>query len=298
MPQIRPLPTRDGETRNQREDRRPYRGIHEDFLTQFQGIPNPMRTRMGPMEQVSHNRRILVWDWPIRIFHASFGLAIAAAVAISLFADEHSTAFRWHMLSGLFALSLLTVRAVLGFAGSQNVRFNRLPIQPSALKRYALQVVRGESRTYGGHNPGTAIAAVLMFLLIPSLAITGLGIGGDDLGDLHGALAYLLMSIVGIHLAGIALHSWRYRENIAASMISGRTSGPKDVELPSARPLIGLATAALTVLLAWWLMAGFDPRTGIVHFPGTTGSLRLDESEQNDHSRASQKPHHQDDDHD
>lgn len=245
------------------------------------------------MEREFKSRRILVWDWPIRIFHGAFALAVVGAIAVSLLVDDESPAFRWHMLFGLGAISLLAARLVLGLVGSRHARFSAFPLRPSALKQYALEVVRGAGRKYAGHNPGSAVAAVLMFLLVPALVITGLGWGGGESEDLHGALAYTLMAVVGLHLAGLALHTWRYRENIGASMLSGHADGPVDAAgLPSSHPLLGVAMAAFTGLVVLWLAIGFDSGAGTVQLPGINATLHLGESERGDHH----KSHDHDDD--
>ncbi|MBL9139954.1 MAG: cytochrome b/b6 domain-containing protein [Verrucomicrobiales bacterium] len=247
------------------------------------------------MERAFKSRRILVWDWPIRVFHAAFGFAVVAAMAISLLVDDDSPAFRWHMLFGLGAVSLLAARLVLGLFGSRTARFSAFPIQPSALKRYAIEVLRGTGRTYAGRNPGSAAAAVLMFLLVPALAMTGLGWGGGETEDLHGALAYSLMAVVGVHLAGLALHTWRYRENIGASMVTGRAEGPDGATgLASSRPWLGVAMAVFTALVAWWLITGFDSGAGTVRWPGMTSALRLGEAEHSEHEHGERRSHHDD----
>jgi cytochrome b len=248
------------------------------------------------MERDFKSRRILVWDWPVRIFHAAFAFAVIGAIATSLLVDEDSPAFRWHMLFGLGAVALLAARLVLGLFGSRHARFGAFPLRPSAIRQYAVEVMRGAGRRYAGHNPGSAVAAFLMFLLVPAIVITGLGWGGGESEDLHGALAYTLMAVVGLHLAGLALHTWRYRENIGASMLSGRAEAPVDAAgLPSSQRLLGVAMAAFAGLVAFWLVTGFNPGTGTLQVPGMATTLRLGETEHGDHDR---RPHgsHDDDD--
>ena len=51
--------------------------------------------------------------------------------------------------------------------------------------------------------------------------------GDPGLEALHGALAWLLVGLVGLHLAGVVHASLRHRENLVAAMIDGRKRPPQ-----------------------------------------------------------------------
>ena len=40
--------------------------------------------------------------------------------------------------------------------------------------------------------------------------------------ETHEALTYVLLSLVALHVGGVAFTSWRQRENLVAAMIHGR----------------------------------------------------------------------------
>lgn len=43
---------------------------------------------------------------------------------------------------------------------------------------------------------------------------------------IHEALAWLLVGLIALHVAGVLLTSWHHRENLVAAMITGDTRSP------------------------------------------------------------------------
>lgn len=102
-----------------------------------------------------------------------------------------------------------------------------------------------------------------MLLLVGAVLGTGLA-GGEDL---HAVAAYALLAFIGLHLAGLAVHTVWHREPIALSMLDGKKITPDGVALPHASPVMGLLVA---LLLAGWgvlLVRGFDAAAGTMRLP-------------------------------
>lgn len=228
--------------------------------------------------------KVLIWDIPIRLLHWAFAGSLSASLAIALVADDDSPLFQFHMLLGLVAAFVLLLRIILGFVGSRHARFTHFPVRPTQIVRYIGGVFTGNARVYAGNNPGSAVAALVMFTLVPLLIVTGIGTGGEAFEDVHGVLAYVLLGAIAAHLLGLIVHTIRHRENIAAAMITGRKAGVPAEGLQSAHPVWGVL---LLLTGAAWITALFqnhDAKAATVRLPviGTVMQLGENESEGRD----------------
>lgn len=224
-------------------------------------------------------KRILIWDLPTRICHWAFAFALTAAMAIGFLADDDSPLFQFHMLFGIVALFLLGVRLVMGIAGSRYARFSSYPLRPAEVAGYFLKAVFSKTRSYAGNNPGSAVAAALMFLLVLSLFVSGISPSGGEIGEIHESFAWALLVVVGLHVAGILWHTFRHRENIAFSMVDGRKPGEPEAAIQSAHPLAGVAVLVVTCAWAVALFANHNPQSASVTLPVIGTTLRLGENE-------------------
>ena len=243
--------------------------------------------------------RILIWDFPTRIFHWAFAFSVAAAMAIGFLGDDDSPLFQLHMLFGIVALFLVAIRVVMGFAGSRHARFSDYPLRPSEVAGYFRSAIVSKTRRYAGNNPGSALAAVLMFLLVPFLFVSGIGLGGGEVEEIHETLAWALLAVVILHVAGIAWHTIRHRENIGFSMIHGRKQGHSGDAIQSSRPWAGVAVLVATCAWALALFSNHDPRAGTVRLPVIGTTLKLGESERGESARENthrEKRHRREDD--
>ncbi len=234
-------------------------------------------------------KKIIVWDLPIRLFHLIFAGSLTASLAIGFLVDDDSSLFQFHMLFGLVAAASLVLRLILGLFGSRHNRFTALPLSRIEAVRYFTGVITGSARRFIGHNPGTAIAALVMFALVPLLIASG--IGWLDV-DLHEGLAIALLVVVGAHLAGIIWHTVRHREPIALSMVTGRKDGPEGEGLKSSHP--AWATAMFAASVAWIaaLFANHDAKAATVKLPVIGSVLHLGENKGDEDSERGEGREH------
>lgn len=166
-----------------------------------------------------------VWDVLVRSLHGLLAVSVLIAWASGHGPD------RWfdeiHHTAGYLAAGVVLVRLAWGFSASRYARFAQFVRSPRATLLYAQQVRAACEPRYIGHNPlgGWMVLALLATTAASSLSgylyTTDWLWGYEWLSDLHAALAWLLAALIVGHWAGVALTSWRHRENLAAAMFTG-----------------------------------------------------------------------------
>lgn len=241
--------------------------------------------------------RILVWDIPTRVFHWLLTLTLFAALSLALVVDDDSIDFQLHMLLGLIAAFVVMLRLFWGFVGSRYARFGSFLFGPKALVAYLQGALRGTGERYVGHNPGSAYAIYAMLLLTIGLVVTGLMMPGREvLEEFHEVMAYLLISVIVVHIIGLVWHTIRHRENIALSMIDGRKAVDPSLAIRSPQLLVGVAFLALSAAWAFALFSGYDARAGQLRLPVLDQTIRLGEhrSERAAHGERERREHDRD----
>ena len=174
---------------------------------------------------------VRVWDAFVRAFHWSLALSVGVAWIL---AGEWDKA---HEAVGYVAGALVAARIVWGFFGSRYARFAQFVSPPPIVVAYLKAIAAGTERRYLGHNPAGAAMILVLLAGIAGTATTGWLLTTDAFWGwrpmelLHSALANGVLVLVGSHVAGVVLASWRHRENLVRAMITGvkRAPGPADV---------------------------------------------------------------------
>jgi cytochrome b len=176
------------------------------------------------------SKRIRVWDSFVRVFHWSLALSIAAAWITS---GEWARA---HEAAGYVAGALVAARLAWGFSGSRYARFKQFVRPAPTVVAYLKAIAAGTERRYLGHNPAGGAMIVALLAAIAATATTGWLLttdafwGSGPMGFAHSVFGNGVLVLVGAHLAGVALASWRHRENLVRAMLTGfkRAPGPAD----------------------------------------------------------------------
>jgi cytochrome b len=173
-------------------------------------------------------RTTKVWDPLVRIGHWTL-----AAAALLAWLSTEGWRPEWHKPAGYVAAAVVVLRIVWGFTGRRFARFDQFVRGPRATAAYAWQVARRRERRHLGHNPlGGWMAVVLMATLL-ALALTGWLYTTDRfwgaawVETLHRRLAWSLVGLVALHVAGVVYTSWRQRENLVRSMLDGMKRGAR-----------------------------------------------------------------------
>jgi cytochrome b len=233
--------------------------------------------------------RKLVYDWPLRIFHWLFALLFATAFIIAKNIDDESPVFFYHMLAGMLLSVLVFERFIWGFIGTRYSHFSSFDWHPKTLFSYFIGIFQNSPKRWPGHNPATSWAAIFMMICALGLGISGYLMTGaglkENLEDVHEILANSFLVLVAAHIAGIVVHTIRFRDWIALSMLSGTKSNIDESDkIESAKAGAGVIFLAIFLGFALYLYQGFDPKAGNVKIFGSVLSLGEGENEQEEES--------------
>ncbi|NBV50375.1 cytochrome b [bacterium] len=224
----------------------------------------------------SKKRKELVYDLPTRLFHWLFAVLFLSAFGIAKTIDDESRVFTFHMLLGLTLGGLVLWRIVWGVMGSQYARFSQFALRPRELVSYLTGIVSNKKENWTGHNPASSWASLFMMGSGLGLVLSGvlmiLGTGKEFLEEFHEWFATSFAVLVILHICGLILHSMRYRDGIALSMVTGKK---EDVTKPISKVHFGTAAFLLALLLGWaiYLFQNFDSQSQKLRLPGLTLQL-------------------------
>jgi cytochrome b len=141
--------------------------------------------------------------------------------------------------TGYCALILVAFRMAWGFAGTRHARFADFKYSPRAALDYLADSMRGRALHYTGHNPAGSWSVYLLLAGVFLVSVTGVVAIGtmfgmapvpvalspaaiDTVREAHEWLAWILLAMIVMHVAGAIASSVVHRENLVAAMVSGR----------------------------------------------------------------------------
>jgi cytochrome b len=199
-------------------------------------------------------KKILVWDWPVRIGH----WLMVGGFCVAWLTAESETFRLVHVLAGSVVLGVASFRLPWGFIGSRYARFKDFVRGPTAVKDYVCGLLRLKPDHHVGHNPAGGWAIVLLLALGMVTSLIGWAVyddvGGEWLGSLHEGLASAMLGLVVVHLIGVFSGSLLHGENLVRAMLTGRKQGREGEAIPSSRPFAAILLL-IWVALAGWLVA-------------------------------------------
>jgi cytochrome b len=167
-------------------------------------------------------KTVKVWDPVVRLFHWT----VVLGCLLNLFVVESGETL--HLWIGYAIAGVLVVRIVWGFVGTRYARFSDFLPFPSRLVPYLAALARGKEPRMLGHNPAGAVMMLVLMALLAGVSISGHMMsldafwGEDWLEELHGALANGILVLALLHALAGLIESWRHRENLIWSMVTGR----------------------------------------------------------------------------
>lgn len=216
---------------------------------------------MGPAPRV-----VLVWDYPIRIFHWLIVALVAAA-----YATWRLNWMVWHGWIGYAVLTLVLFRLLWGFFGGETARFSGFLSAPRTVFQHLRHSFRREPDHQVGHNPAGGWMVVLLLALLLVETLTGVYVANDiaDEGPMteivparaadaiasaHAIVWDVLLAAIVLHVLAIAGFAAIKGQNLLRPMVTGTKVLPASVVAPRAGSparagLLLLGCAVATALL-------------------------------------------------
>ena len=225
---------------------------------------NPQKTGHGDTHEV------LVWDFPVRLFH----WLLAAGVAAAWFAAEYRKeigdfTMTIHKSIGLGMLTLILFRLVWGVVGSRTARFADFVKSPGAALKHARELLKRRPSFAVGHTALGGYSVVLMLAAVGVQPCLGLfadddiaargplarfvsGSVSDVATSLHHLNFNVILALAGLHVAAILFYKYWKRESLTLPMITGAKSLPRGIEgKPMRSPILGLLLLAAIAALVY-----------------------------------------------
>ena len=175
---------------------------------------------------------IRVWDPLVRILH----WLLVSAVVLAWISTLGWGLSALHEPSGWITLVVVTLRIAWGFAGSGYARFRQFVRSPRTLLGYIEKMRAGSAPRYIGHNPLGGWMILVLLVTVIAIGFTGwlfttdMFWGTAWLQTLHASLAWLLLGLVVVHVAGVIFSSLAHHENLLRAMFTGRKPVLKNTE--------------------------------------------------------------------
>ena len=214
-------------------------------------------TQTSPAAAPASFARVLVWDAPTRLFH---GLLVACLAGAYATADRDE----WqpvHETLGDTTIGLVLFRLFWGFAGTRYARFATALAGPAAIAHHITHLPHGWSRRYAGHSPLGAAFALLFWLLILALGVSGWATQSAAPAEmatrLHEGLGHVVLVAMGLYAVALVFSSRRAGENLPLAMVTGTLWGQPGEGIDNARP--GVAWLLLAAVAGFWLYRWSSP---------------------------------------
>ena len=203
--------------------------------------------------------KIRIWDLPLRLFH---WLLVMAVIGSFVSVKLGGNAMIWHGRFGYFVLTLIIFRLIWGFVGTYHARFVNFIRFPKAVLTY----LKNPAETLG-HSPLGAISVVVLLALFLAQALAGL-FASDDIAfdgplakyvasswvelltSFHRLNEWVLLSLVGVHIAAILYYKYAKRINLISAMITGDKEWADAVPLVQDDSKVRLKAMAILIAIA------------------------------------------------
>jgi cytochrome b len=176
-----------------------------------------------------------VWDAPVRVLHWTIVAAFVLCWASTI--EALSAIGPWHEPAGWVGLAAVALRIAWGFVATgecgRHARFASFVRAPRAVLSYTRRVLAGTAPRHLGHNPFGAWMAVALWGCLGAPALTGwlyttdAFFGDATVETVHEAIAWAMLALVPLHIAGAIFTGRKHGESLVAAMWHGRKRAPQ-----------------------------------------------------------------------
>ena len=211
------------------------------------------------MNIANQKRSILVWDFPVRIFHWLLVTSFAGAWLTS----ESEALQMVHYAFGYTSVVLVLFRIVWGIVGTRYARFSQFIKGPAETIHHLKSLLAGKQHSGVGHNPAGALAMISLMILILLIGLTGYWSVKEFLGDFmseaHETISDLALIVVVIHIVAAIIMSFLQKENLVRSMVTGNKQGTPEQAIRYPMYFVGIGLAFAWAYSFYLVVSGTLP---------------------------------------
>ncbi|GAC34158.1 cytochrome b/b6 domain-containing protein [Paraglaciecola polaris] len=213
-------------------------------------------------------KRTLVWDLPLRIFHWAL---VSLIFAQWLTAEVLEGYMDYHAVFGYTLLGLMIFRLLWGFVGPKHARFNDFLRGPKAIWQYGQSLFSRHQPTYTGHNPLGALIVPAILIVVGTQAVSGLFTTDDVLfngpyypaisSELQGTMQWLhhkmfdvLLVIIALHVLAITSYQFLLKKPLIGAMFHGHKNVQSKSGISSSRWPLAIVLALIIFIFMYWLV--------------------------------------------
>jgi cytochrome b len=209
---------------------------------------------------------VLTWDWPHRVWHWAFAVAIATSLVTGLVDDLDL--MELHIATGVAIIGLLLFRVGWALWGGRYVRATQYRTSPTSVWQH----FRGHGAQTTAHSAPGAAMALTMFVCVLVQAGSGLFASDDIYTDgpfvhylsdagvdlataVHTRMYWVVLGLIVTHLSALGWYAL-HNNPIALSMLHGRSHvsvEPITLHHWSRAVATAIGVAALVWLADRWL---------------------------------------------
>jgi cytochrome b len=207
------------------------------------------------MSNSDQKQAVLIWDFPIRVFHWLLVFSFAGAWLTS-----ESEAWQMiHYAFGYTAVALVLFRILWGLVGTRYARFSQFIKGPAETMHHLKSLLTGKQQLGPGHNPAGALAMISLMVLVLLIGLTGYWSIKEFLGDFmsgaHESISNFALVVVVIHIAAAMMMSFIQKENLVRAMVTGNKFGSPEQAIRYPMYFVGIGLA-LTWIYCFYLIVG------------------------------------------